>query len=148
MLIGQVSSTWHVDRMRLFWSASNIQILSNYCITEKKINIFYVSLSNMVLLRQNQLKIEGKTSKLDDTFFPSKFQKNCRGTVLLNGTITPSEELIDQFQEWNKTKTGEKRLVSYNRAKQWIYRLLKKEVSIPPKVIECDRKISKMPQIT
>ena len=85
----------------------------------------------MVLLRQNQLKIEGKTSNLDDTFFPSKFQKNCRGTVLLNGTITPSEELIDQFQEWNKTKTGEKRLVSYNRAKQWICRLLKKEVSIP-----------------
>ena len=49
----------------------------------------------------------------------------------VNGTITPSEELFDQFQLWYKTKSNEKRLVSYNRAKQWICRLLKKEVSIP-----------------
>ena len=48
-----------------------------------------------------------------------------------NETITPSEELIDQFQSLNKTKSNEKLLISYNRAKQWICRLLKKEVSIP-----------------
>ena len=45
--------------------------------------------------------------------------------------ITPSESLINLFQEWNKTKSSENRLVSYNRAKQWISRLLKKSVSIP-----------------
>lgn len=32
---------------------------------------------------------------------------------------------------WNKTKSSEKRLISYNRTKAWICRLLKKEVSIP-----------------
>ena len=48
----------------------------------------------------------------------------------INGTITPSVELIEQFQMWNKTKAGDKRLVSYNWAKQWICHLLKKDVSI------------------
>ena len=43
----------------------------------------------------------------------------------INGVITPSEDLINLFQGWNKTKSSEKRLVSYNRAKQWICRLLK-----------------------
>ena len=36
MLIGQVSRTWHIDWMRLFWFAGNIQVLSNYFITAKK----------------------------------------------------------------------------------------------------------------
>ena len=49
----------------------------------------------------------------------------------INGLITPSEDLINLFQEWNKTKSTEKRLISYKRAKQWICRLLKKPVSIP-----------------
>ena len=49
----------------------------------------------------------------------------------INETITSSKELKDQFQEWNKTKFSEKCLVSYNRVKQWICCLLKKEVSIP-----------------
>ena len=82
-----------------------------------------------------------------------RIYKNCNimDPWSINGLITPIEDLINLFQEWNKTKSSEKRLISYNRAKQWVCCLLKKPVSIPQvylKVTKCAKKIAKLHLIT
>ena len=45
--------------------------------------------------------------------------------------INPSASLIQQFQDWDHTKSNVKKLSSFNRAKQWIALLLKRPVEIP-----------------
>ena len=46
--------------------------------------------------------------------------------------ITPSVTLVDQFHLWDETKAKEKRMRSFNRAKQWISRLLNRPFSVQP----------------
>ena len=45
--------------------------------------------------------------------------------------INPSASLIQQFQDWDHTKSNVKKLSSFNRAKQWIALLLNRPVVIP-----------------
>ena len=45
--------------------------------------------------------------------------------------ITPSASLIQQFQDWDLTKSSVKKLCSFNRAKQWIALLLNRPVVTP-----------------
>ena len=45
--------------------------------------------------------------------------------------ITPSASLIQQFQDWDLTKSSVKKLCSFNRAKQWIALLLNRSVVTP-----------------
>ena len=48
----------------------------------------------------------------------------------LGAVITPSDNLVDQFHKWDKTKSKDKRMRSFNRAKQWICRLLNRPFSV------------------
>ena len=45
--------------------------------------------------------------------------------------ITPSATLIQQFQDWDLTKSSVKKLCSFNRAKQWIALLLNRPIVTP-----------------
>ena len=61
MLIGQVSRTWHIDWMRLFRFAGNIQVLSNYFITAKKKDFCKFALKCTYV--HNRAVTSGKTAK-------------------------------------------------------------------------------------
>ena len=45
--------------------------------------------------------------------------------------IIPSTSLIQQFQDWDHTKSSVKKLCSFNRAKQWIALLLNRPIVTP-----------------
>ena len=49
----------------------------------------------------------------------------------VGAVIAPSDTLIDQFHLWDKTKSKDKRMRSFNRAKQWISKLLNRPFSVP-----------------
>ena len=49
----------------------------------------------------------------------------------LDAIITPSDSLIQQFQDWDQTKSSVKKLCSFNRAKQWIALLLNRPIATP-----------------
>ena len=45
--------------------------------------------------------------------------------------ITPSNNLINKFSNWDKSKSSTSKLRSYNRARKWISKLLKRPLTIP-----------------
>ena len=49
----------------------------------------------------------------------------------VGAVITPSVSLVNQFHAWDKTKALDKRMRSFNRAKQWISKLLSRPLSVP-----------------
>ena len=54
--------------------------------------------------------------------------------------ITPSDNLIAKFHNWDNTKSTSSRLRSFNRARKWISDLLKRHFKVPEahKLRHCD----------